>query len=432
MQTGSNENVENQNTFVRVLLSVGRALLILGLLFYVLYHLTNGFSADMKTETMYIWNEEILLNTDGVIVRDETPVSGASGGVVSYRFANGQRVSKGARIAMVYSGSKDAETVARVAEIDKIIELLETADIDGDTQISDGISAGREIESRLAYISECMSRGDYAAAVADKDLLVKAFVRRSTIISDSGEDVKAQLASLEAERASLASSLGGSSAVNAALSGYFYNHADGGEGVFDYDSIDELKPSEYYELRSALDNTDSDAMGKIVALPKWYFICPVSKEESIGLEIGKKYTVEFGLSDMRIDMTLSSKNEESGEVLLAFSSVEMPDGFDFERIQRASIVRETVSGFRVPSSALRMVDGTVGVYIRSGNTVKFRVAEVLYESGAYSFVGPDTEAKTLYSADTDETNDIYCKGLSLYDNVIVGGARELSPDRIVN
>ena len=78
-----------------------------------------------------------------------------------------------------------------------------------------------------------------------------------------------------------------------------------------------------------------------------------------------------------------------------------------------------------------MVDGTVGVYIRSGNTVRFRVADVIYENGADVFVDPDTAGVTLYAGDTDSENDLYCGGLALYDAVIVGGARDLIPEGIV-
>ncbi len=432
MQSNFNANEEKQNTFARFLLSVLRVLLIIGLLFYVLYHLTNGFSAEMKTETARLYGEERLIVAEGAVVRCETEVKHDGGGVVSYRYANGERTSKGARIAMVYNTGENANTVARIAELDRMIDLLDAADIDSDTQVSDAIAAGREISKRLMNFSYGVSRGDFGVSAEETYPLLRAFVKRDTIISDTGESVSDTLLLLEAERKELASGLtGGSSSLYAPVSGYFYDSTDGGEGVFDYDRILTLTPSGYYECVGKISSEGIGHAGKIVELARWYFVCPVSKEESLGLKTGKRYDLVYGLSDIRIKMTLDAKNEEGDSVLLVFSSMEMPKDFEYERLQKVSIVRDTVSGYRVPSSALRIVDGTVGVYIRSGNTVKFRVAEVIYESGAYSFISPSSEGKTLYANDTDESNDIYCKGLSLYDNVIVSGARELFPDRIV-
>ena len=176
----------------------------------------------------------------------------------------------------------------------------------------------------------------------------------------------------------------------------------------------------------------SDAVGKTVSLPKWYFVCELEKDDCVALKQGNKYSLLFGVNEINIDMDLEAKNTVGEETVLVFSTNRMPDEFDFGRNQDVSIISETVSGYRVPSSALRVVDSTVGVYIRSGNTVKFRVAEVIYESGAYSYISTESEGKTLYAADDDVNNDIYCKGLSLYDNVIIGGSKDLSPGRIVN
>ena len=131
-------------------------------------------------------------------------------------------------------------------------------------------------------------------------------------------------------------------------------------------------------------------------------------------------------------MTLVAKIEENGEVLLVFKTQSMPDGFDFARTQRASVVYADVTGYRVQASALRVVDDVVGVYVRSGSTILFRTADVLYESGAYAYVSTESAPATLYAKDGDETNDVPCKGLMLYDEVIVSGAKDLFHDKHIN
>lgn len=424
---------QRRDPVARFLLSLLRGVLILGLLFYLLYHLTNGFSVEMKTHTVKLVTEEQLLSAVGTVVRSEMPVSASDSGVVSYLYADGERVKANAKVAMVYSGYSDSDTVARIAELDRSIELLEAAGIDGDTYVSDGAAAEREIASRLLTLSEQIGRGDFSGAGEGADSLLSTFVRRDVILSDGGDSTRATLSALRAERESLAASLsGGSTAVRASRAGYFYSYADGCETVFSYDSAETLTPAEYRAGLASMQSASAGAIGKIVLYPRWYLLCPVSEEEAKALQAGSTYVLYFSGSGTRISMTLAAKNAGDGEVLLVFSTQVMPDGFDFDRTQKVSVVTETVSGYRLPASALRVVDGSVGVYIRSGNTVKFRLVEVFYESGAYVFVRTDTAGQTLYADDDDATNDIYCKGLSLYDNVIVSGARELAPDRIVN
>ncbi|MBQ8836154.1 MAG: hypothetical protein IJ002_01435 [Clostridia bacterium] len=424
---------EKQSIVVRVLLSVLRVALIIGLFFYVLYHITNGFSAELETETANVYTEQLAFNATGVIVRSEKAVENTSGGVVSYRYENGTRVNKGAKVAVVYGSGDDASVVARVAEIDKTIDFLETAGADTELTVSDGVSAGQKISSTLLTVSAGISRGDYGTVSAAEDSLLESHLRRNAALDGDSDSVSAALASLESERASLARSLSSAtSMLTANAAGYFYDYADGAENIFDYGNITTITPDEYSACLAKAEAATSSAAGKIVTLAKWYFVCPAAKERCASLKEGKKYDIAFGMSDMTLSMTLAAKNTVGDDAVLVFSTNEMPSGFDFTRMQRVTVVSQTVSGYRVPSRALRVVDGTVGVYVRSGNTVLFRACDVIYESGSYSYVSTETEGVTLYSLDEDETNDLYCKGLSLYDNVIVSGANELAPDRIVN
>ncbi len=423
---------EKRPLFVRGILSLFRVVLILALLFYVLYHLTNGFSKEMRTEVVKLYSEPITLDTSGFVVRDETVINNSTGGVASYRYANGTRVNKGAKIATVYGSSNDAAVIARASQVDKTVDFLEELDYEKDLSVYDGIHAEREISSLLTEICENSSKGNYAEAVEKSDALLKAFILRDAALGVGNAAVKEQLSLLKSQRASLENSLSGmANIISASVSGYFYDYTDGKEGVFDYKNIKNLKPEEYSELAEKISGTEN-AVGKIVTQPKWYFVAEATREECIALNKGKTYEVLFSASNVRIDMLLEAENIVGDAAVLVFSSFEMPKGFDFSRSQKVSVITDTVSGYRVPSSALRVVDGVVGVYIRVGNTVKFRVADVIYESGAYSYISTKTEGKTLYTLDDDEENDIYCKALALYDNVIVSGSKKLTPDRIVN
>ena len=424
---------DKQPLFVRGVLSVLRVLLILGLFFYVLYHLTNGFSAELRTETVTLHSRQIIINASGMIVRKENALENITGGVVSYKYENGERVSKGARVAYVYGSGDNAAAVSRVAKIDATLDFLEEAGVEKELTVSDGIASGKRLNDDFLSVADMISRGELGQASVKDDVLLRNFLVRSAALDGDKSSIRNVQSALESERAKLAASFSGvSNTVVTGVSGYFYDYADGAENIFDYDGITSLTPTEYKEREAAALKSESTAAGKIVALPEWYFVCLVKKAEGASLEKGKTYDVSFGMSDMTVKMKLEAKNTAEDESLLVFSSKELPDGFDFTRAQKVSVTADTVSGYRVPSSALRVVDGTVGVYIRSGNTVKFRVAEVIYESGTYSYINPETEGVTLFSLDTDEENDVYCKGLSLYDNVIISGAKELYPDRIVN
>ena len=63
-------------------------------------------------------------------------------------------------------------------------------------------------------------------------------------------------------------------------------------------------------------------------------------------------------------------------------------------------------GIRVDKSALRLIDGVLGVYIKFGSLVKFRKVDIIYETEDY-----------IISSATEGSGSV----LSLYDEIIVQG-----------
>ena len=102
----------------------------------------------------------------------------------------------------------------------------------------------------------------------------------------------------------------------------------------------------------------------------------------------------------------------SDKTVLVFKTDVMPSGFNYLRKQNVQIIEESYTGYKVPSNAVRVINGKKGVYILSGNTVKFKEITVLVEQDGYFIV----EERPSYYEDPD----CYDK-LGLYDMIIVSG-----------
>jgi len=104
----------------------------------------------------------------------------------------------------------------------------------------------------------------------------------------------------------------------------------------------------------------------------------------------------------------------SDTVLLSFSASEIPEGFSYMREQMVEIVRSSDSGIRLPKSALRVIDGEMGVYVLSANTVKFKRIEILYTSDSFYLVNGIDEKDPLGIYDK-----VIVKGKDLYDGKVI-------------
>lgn len=102
---------------------------------------------------------------------------------------------------------------------------------------------------------------------------------------------------------------------------------------------------------------------------------------------------------------------------LVFSSMQMPENFNFLRRQTIEIVRASASGYRIPANAVRMEKDVQGVYILDGYIVRFRPIDPLLEVDNYLIVSttyPDEDVTTLQEFDA-----VIVEGKNLYDGKVV-------------
>ncbi|MBQ9428270.1 MAG: hypothetical protein IJU41_01855 [Clostridia bacterium] len=419
---------EKRSPFLRALGALLKLFLVLALLGYILYHLTGGFSTPVQTLTVSGETVSVTIPLSGSIFRNERVITGAGGAAVGYPSSDGTKVGIGDKIATLYR-TGDRTSLPRILQIDASLDLLAAADVGESASISYGVAARQILKTELLRLSDARARGRIGKLCEEENTLLAAMLRRDVILTGA-RGVDELTRALQSERASLAAKLsGGSSVVTAPLSGYLYHTADGYEGAVAFADLPSLTPSGYRAAMERRADT-ADAVCKIVTDPLWYFAGTLKTENAYDLTVGQSYTVAFG--EREIPMKLYAKNEENGEVLLVFGSRLLKNELFRVRSRKVTVCTERVTGYKVPSSALRLLDGVTGVYVRRGSSIEYRVCEVLYEDGGYVWLSPDTEGRTLYADDGDKDNDLYCKGICRYDNVVVAGAVDLSPHKILN
>lgn len=143
----------NNSRGARFLLALLKILLVIGLVVYILYHLTNGFSSELRTVSATLSEERVTLELTGTVVRAETVIESGTG-AVSYHFQDGERVKTGARVAVLYSGYADSASVEKLAELDRAIARLEASDLGSDVTVADGVAAESEAMQLLLSVSE--------------------------------------------------------------------------------------------------------------------------------------------------------------------------------------------------------------------------------------------------------------------------------------
>lgn len=403
----------------RFLKSVGTFLVSVILLAYVLLQIYPLVYSPITSETVYTYSAYETLNVDCIAVRNETPVPLNTSNYVFYTVQNGTRVANGGTIAELYASKDNALTKQRLEEIDAEIADLKEIQSLGASGVASLAILDTQIDRAMA---ELVSAGSAASVTELHDLRQRllGFFNKKQTVTGKNIDFSARIQTLEQQRATLATGYKDSlSTVEAPVAGYFVDHVDGLEGILTVDAVAQMTTD---NVRTALSGEISAGnatyAGKIVGDYSWYIACVVPGSYATTLAVDKELHVRLPLvTDEEIPVKVVGCNrDEAGDLAVIFECVNMSESLSAIRKESLEILLVEHTGLRVPKRAITTnAAQEVGVYIRSGDIVRFRKIEQKYSEAA-DYVICEVRDEDGYLRLYD---DIITEGSNLYDGKLI-------------
>ncbi len=381
------------------------------LIVFAVYHIERGFAEGIETEPALLDDFAEALSVDAYILRSEQVLYSGTDGVINYLVGDGEKVAKGDEVADIYrSGS--AGIRERIAAIDEKIAALERVENSAKyLSVSDVSNIDATIAALVRSASLEMSKNSFSAVGSISDELLYRMNLRQLLTGEK-ESFEGELASLRAQReAAVAELTDVSETVKTNVSAYYFYDGDGYESAFDFSDISALSYSDVDAMMSAQPEVLSGKeAGKLVLDYTWYVLLPTDSDTAAYFTEGDSYDIDFSASGttvkMKLERVIHDTDRTSRAACLLFSSRVMPEGFDYTRMQPVSVDVKTYEGYRLPLSAVRLVDyggePVEGVYILYGNTVRFRRVEIVLSQDGYVLCRPSEE-----SADAEDTDYVF-------------------------
>ena len=400
------------------------ALVTLGVLAYFVIQAVRYFGDPLTTTMAYQYEAELSTALSGYVVRDELVLPDDTNGLLQQQRSEGERVSDGGTVALVYADQASLDRQQQIQALQTQIEQL---------QYAEEAALGAEVTLRLdAQILQNIQ--DYRKALAADRLdtaedvgaeLRNLVMKRDYTYADTA-DLSAQLEELQSQLNSLRAQAGSSvRRITAPQAGLYSAVVDGYEAVLTPESLKELTPSRLAALKpdeSGLPNH----VGKLVLGDTWYYAATVTESEAQTLAESRNLKLRFakGVSrDLDVDLTYISA-AENGRVAVVFRGDTYLSDLTLLRQQSAEVIRQTITGIRVPIEAVRVRERTV--------TDEDGVESVVSETGVYCVVGMEARFKpvnVLYSGDDfalvrstlDAAGDeVIITAYDLYDGKVIG------------
>lgn len=359
------------------------------------------FTQPFTTVVMYEYQDEESVTVSGLLVRDEVVLANQDSGVLYLTRQEGDKVSTGGTVARVYSDAESAQESQELQLASNLVEQLTFAQ--NATQSAEAsLRLDESIADTLIAYQQSIVSGRLEDA-DDQGASLRSLVRQRDFSYDSATvsaDLEAATVALDALSSQTYSA---TKTIKTAVSGLYSAVVDGYEELLTPDIIDALTPS---SLSAMLPNTQAlSNVGKVVLGDTWYYVAVVSqevgaqalKEGSVGLQFTK------GLSQT-LEMSVHSVSaEEDGNVVLVLENREFLSELTLLRAQSAELIFDTITGFRVPLSSLRVnEDGVQGIYCVVGLRARFKPVTILYEGADFMLVESNTTQASLQLRSGDQ------------------------------
>ena len=411
------------------------AVITLGVIVYFGMQAWMYFSDPLATTAAYTYQVDRSVSLSGYVVRQELVLEDSSG-LLRLQRTEGERVSAGGTVAVVYA---DQASLDRQTELDTLrarLEQLEFAQ-----EAAEGAEVALKLDNQIIQSIRDL-RGSLAADRLDKaetygDTLRSLVLKRDYTYSET-DDLSAQITELQDQISTLRTQAASSTRrITAPEAGLYSAVVDGYEQVLTPESLETLTPSSLTAIQP--DESVQSEVGKLILGDSWYYAAVVSQEDAQTLSEGGSMDLRFSKGveqDLPVTVFHISEAENGRVVVVLKGSTYLPE-LTLLRQQSAQVILGSREGIRVPREALRAEKTAVdengqlvtteetGVYCLVGMEARFKPVEVLYSGDGFALVRSvyDDASGDLTSsqevARLREGDQVIVTGRNLYDGKVL-------------
>ena len=426
--------------------SLGTKLLLafvtLGVLAYFAVQAVRYFGDPLTTTLAYRYQVETATDLTGYVVREEAVLPDDGGGQRQLQRTEGERVSAGGLVALVYADQASVERQEEIRSLETQIEQL---------QYAREAALGAEVSQRLD-VQILQNMVDYRAAVTadrldraeDWGAELRSLVLKRDYNASDTTDVSARIAELQAQVDSLEAQAGASvRRVTAPQAGLYSAVVDGYEAVLTPESLETLTPGKLDRLEPDEAARSASSVGKLVLGDTWYYAANLDEGEAALLQdsTGLKLRFAKGVSqDLDVELVFVSE-PEGGRVTAVFRGDTYLSELTLLRQQSAKVIRRTTEGIRVPIESVRLREETVagedgtettvsqtGVYCIVGMEARFKPVDVLYSGEEFALVRSTLDRAEDVTAAQEQIrirpgDQVIVTAYDLYDGKVLGDLR---------
>lgn len=389
------------------------------LLVYFVYQSKLISNDDYTTQVVMKTEDFEYYDCSGFIVRDERYITSDYSGMAVTLVKNGERVTKGDTVCLVFKDTAAAEKYVKIKSLEKEIKRYEQLAGQANIQTFDVSSINADIKDRCRRLQSVADSGNFSSLPDIVDDFRNS-VTSLQIATGSTFSFQEKLSNLRNELSQLSSSSLPYEGVTADQAGYFSGYSDGFENCVSISDIDNISPELLKTIfQSKAKSVQSNVRGKLIRGFKWYILCIVENKYFGEIKNGDVVFVNIPLQGIkRLPSRVHSFGDKGSEkTVLVLECNLMNESLCTLRSADLQIIIKEHEGYKIDSTAVRVLDGQQGVYVKTGSLIRFRKINIVYSTDEYVISLPPEDGASGYVRLYDE---VILKGEDLFDGKFIG------------
>lgn len=360
------------------------------------------------TETAVIYSSAEKITFQGVYIRNESVIEHNVNGVLSYPCSDGSKIANGSIVAYVYENENDIFVNHRIEKLKEEVELLESAQNPGTTEVTTPAFISKLIDQQYQTIAVIIAENDLQTLAEERKKLqtlmgiYQIVINEEIDFNDAIDNINTEIRELEQRQKEPID------IITADSTGYFISNIDGYESKLSPETIDTLTVDQIKDIISnSMKDSGKNAVGKMVDGYEWKMVGIVDAEQT-HFKIGSNVTVKFASTPDTVTAVIEDiiESDNPKESIIILNCDKLTYSLVQRRVERVEIILNDHEGIKVPRKAIRFnKDNDKGVYVILGQRIMFKKIDPIFECDEYilSKITSDSDYISMY-------DDIICEG----------------------
>ena len=381
-------------------------------------------ASSNKTTIAQFGKIEVIVSSAGYIAREEVVYNNINEGEITYFAADGEKVTKGQKLAEVHMKNIDAKSLEELEIINLRIKSIQEKQNEQTVFEGDIKRLDNQINDVLAKIQDAYKTENHSK-VSDYQLELKTLTEKKSVIAGEKSFAGKNLNQLQEQKQAIETRVQSSiQTIYSDSPGFVAFGSDELESLLNPKALDYISVADMELIKNTLKKSNNNNQEKpkirLIKDHRWSIVVELDNQQVEGIQANRYLKIRKQGEAREYSAYVRKIISTEDKNLLIIDLTEVMEGYHQFRTINIDIIKNSYQGLMLPNQSILEEEGRKGVYrIDVNGFSKFVPVKIIGMNREYSILQEGTIQLEVIKEDKVES--VRVNTINLYDEVLLKG-----------